>query len=182
MYYMFGDTQRVLKPEGVKHIASRTDFICIEKSHRFKELGPAELGAKHDAKAFKKIKPDMKVLFYFNSAYAWPFTSYNKNFTRENIDKNPELKKFLLVDPETGELAHRDNVFFFDVLNPELRKWWVETVAKGVETSRCDGAFIDQMHGFAWLRNDRSEEVQKAMGDMMASLKNKLGPDKNIAR
>lgn len=178
MYYMFGDHERVLTPDELKFIAPKTDFLCIEKSHGLKELGAAELGAKYDAAAFKKIKPEMKVLFYFNSAYAWPFTSYNKNFTRKNIDNHPELRKFLLTKPETGELEHRRNTFQFDVLNPDFRNWWVETVAKGVETSGCDGAFIDQMHGFAWLRKDKSDEVQKAMGEMMASLKDKLGPDK----
>jgi hypothetical protein len=69
-------------------------------------------------------------------------------------------------------------VYCFDVLNPEFREWWVNTVANGVAVSGCDGAFIDQMHGFAWLRKDKSEEVEKAMGEMMASLKKKLGPDK----
>jgi hypothetical protein len=141
-------------------------------------LGAAELGAKHEAAEFKKIKPGVKVLFYFNSAYAYPMTSYSKEFTPGKIDQHPEMKKFLLVEPETGKLAHRRNVFFYDVLNPELRKWWINTVAKGVADSGCDGAFIDQMHGFAWLRQDKSEEVAKAMGDMMASLKKKMGPDK----
>jgi hypothetical protein len=178
MYYMFGDGQRVLHAEEVEFIADRTDFLCIEKSHGHEELGAAELGAKHEAAAFKKIKPDMKVLFYFNSAYAWPFTSYNRAFTRREIDEHPELKKFLIVDPKTGELAHRSNVFFFDVLNPELREWWASTVAKGVADSGCDGAFIDQMHGFQWLREDKKDAVQKAMGDMMALLKQKMGPDK----
>lgn len=131
-YFMFGDTQRVLKVDEVRSIAARTDFICIEKSHGLRELGAAELGAKHEAAAFKKIKPEIKVLFYFNSAYAWPFTSYNQEFTQKKIGQHPELRKFLLVDPKTGELAHRRNVFFFDVLNPELREWWSDTVAKGV--------------------------------------------------
>jgi hypothetical protein len=178
MYYMFGDTQRVLDPEEVEFIAERTDFLCIEKSHGLRQLGAAELGAKHEAAAFRKIKPDMKVLFYFNSAWAWPFTSYNKAFTRDRIHQHPELKKFLLVNPETGELNHRRNVFSFDVLNPEFREWWVDTVAQGVEVSGCDGVFIDQMHGFAWLRPDRSEDVEKAMGNMMAALKEKMGLDR----
>ncbi len=131
-YFMFGDTGRVLQPDEVRSIAARTGFLCIEKSHGLRTLGAAELGAKHEAAAFKRIKPDIKVLFYFNSAYAWPFTSYNQVFTRDKIDQHPELKELLLVDPETGELAHRRNVFFFDVLNPQLRQWWVDTVAKGV--------------------------------------------------
>ncbi|MCK0157289.1 putative glycoside hydrolase family 15 protein [Cellulophaga sp. F20128] len=178
MYYMFGDSKRTLSSKEVRFIAEKSDFICIEKSHGLNELGAAELGAKHEAAAFKKINPNAKVLFYYNSAYAWPFTSYNKNFTNKNINDHPELKKFLIIDPETGKLAHRNNVFFFDVLNPDLREWWVNTVAKGVEESGCDGAFIDQMHGFAWLRNDKSEAVKKAMGEMMTRLKERLGPDK----
>ena len=177
-YFMFGDSHRVLLPQEVESIASRTDFLCIEKSHGSRALGAAELGAKHEVDAFKKIKPEVKVLFYFNSAYAWPFTSYNKAFTREKIDRHPELKQFLLVDPETGQLAHRRNTFFFDVLNPDFRHWWVDTVAKGVAESGSDGVFIDQMHGFAWLRKERSQEVERAMGEMMAALKKKLGHDK----
>jgi len=109
MYYMFGEKARVLSTEEVKFIAERTDFLCIEKSHGLNELGAAELGAKHEAAAFKKIKPEIKVLFYFNSAYSWPYTSYNQNFTPEKINDHPELKKFLIIDPETGELAYRDH-------------------------------------------------------------------------
>lgn len=177
-YFMFGDTGRVLLPEEVRSIAARTDFLCIEKAHGLKMLGAAELGAKHEAAALKKIKPGIKVLFYFNSAYAYPFTSYSKSFTPSKINQHPELKKLLLVDPTTGELAHRGNVFFFDILNPKLREWWVDTVARGVVDSGCDGVFIDQMHGFSWLRKGKGKEVQVAMGEMMASLKKKMGPDK----
>ena len=180
MYYMFGDMNRVLSPDEVEFIAARTDFICIEKSHGFNELGAAELGAKHEAAAFKKIKPDIKVLFYFNSAWAWPYTSYNKNFTPETIDEYPELKKFLVINPETGGLNDRRNIYSFDVLNPEFREWWVETVAKGVEESGCDGAFIDQMHGFFSLREEKKEEVHKAQGELISELKKKLGPDKIV--
>ena len=151
MYFMFGDTQRLLLPEEVKSIAARTDFLCIEKAHGREAIPAAELTTKHEVAAFRKIKPEAKVLFYFNSAYAWPFTSYNAAFTRKKIDDHPELKKFLIVDPETGELVHRNNVFCFDVLNPDFREWWVDTVAKGVAESGSDGVFIDQMHGLSLI-------------------------------
>lgn len=179
-YFMFGiaNGSRILSHEEVNFIAEKTDFICIEKSHGYKLLGGAELGAKHEAAAFKKVNPGIKVLFYFNSAYAWPFTSYNRYFTADKIDEHPELKKYLIVDKETGELARRGNTFFFDVLNPEFRSWWIETVTTGMEVSGCDGVFIDQMHGFFWLREDQKEEVHKAMGEMMAGLKKRMGPDK----
>jgi len=178
MYYMFGDPKRVLHPEEVATIAEKTDFICIEKSHGIRKLGAAELGAKHEVATFKKVKPDIKVLFYFNSAYAWPFTSYNQNFTHNSINNHPELKDFLIENPETKELEERKSVFYFDVLNPDFREWWVKTVAEGVEFTGADGAFIDQMHGFAWLRQDKAQDVQKAMGEMMNALKEKLGSTK----
>ena len=178
-YYMFGNSNRLLTPEQVSFIAERTGFLCIEKSHGVKKLGAAELGAKHEAAAFKKIKPDMKVLFYFNAAYAWPYTSYNKDFVKKRIDKKPELKKFLLPHPKTGKLADQFGAFCFDVLNPDFRDWWVDTVIKGVQKSGCDGAFIDQMHGNAKLhKKSKKKEIQKAMGDMMAELKKRLGSDK----
>jgi len=181
-YFMFGDMERVLYPEEVSFISPLTSFICIEKSHGFVELGASELGAKHEAAAFKKLNPDTKVLFYFNSAYAWPFTSYNQVFTPEKINEHPELKEFLLIDPETGELAYRDHyirhAYFFDVLNSDLRKWWVSTVVKGMKESGCDGIFVDQKHGFFWLREDRKEEVLKAQAKMMAMLKAEMGEEK----
>ncbi|TWU56300.1 hypothetical protein Poly59_26040 [Rubripirellula reticaptiva] len=179
-YFMFGDKSRVLRPEQVRLIAKQTDFLCIEKSHGVEELGTAELGAKHEAAAFKKVKPNLKVLFYFNAAFAWPYTSYNENFTSQRIDAHPELKKFLITNPKTGELIKRFGVAFcYDVLNPDFRQWWVETVAKGVEESGTDGVFIDQMHGNIMYRDPETRpEVEKAMGQMIASLKQKMPADK----
>eukprot|EP00752_Nemacystus_decipiens_P017137 g15352.t1 len=176
-YFMFGNKERVLRPDQVQFIAAQTDFLCIEKSHGFGQLGAAELGAKHEAAAMKKANPDIKVLFYFNAAYAWPYTSYNKHFTRQHIDRHPALKDFLIIHPETGELADQYGAFCFDVLNPDFRKWWVDTVVKGVEDSACDGVFIDQMHGSVKLRPKQREAIEKAMGQMMATLKERLGED-----
>ena len=177
-YFMFGDKNRVLRPEQVRYIAQQTGFLCIEKSHGMGELGAAELGAKHEVAAFKKVKPGMKVLFYFNAAYAWPYTTYNRKFTKRHIDSHPELKAFLIVNPKTGTLANRYGAFCYDVLNPDFRNWWVATVAKGVIDSGCDGAFIDQMHGSVRLRKNKGPEIEKAMGEMMSALKEKLGRDR----
>ena len=178
LYYMFGDKNRVLRPEQVRFIAERTGFLCIEKSHGMEELGAAELGAKQEAAAFKKINPDVKVLFYFNAAYAWPYTSYNRYFNKQRIEEHPELQKFLLPHPKTGRLADQYGAFCFDVLNPDFRDWWVETVAKAVDESGCDGTFIDQMHGNVKLRPDEGPEIEKAMGQMMVALKQRMGANK----
>ena len=68
----------------------------------------------------------------------------------------------------------------YDLSNPEVRNWWVNTVAEGVRYSKADGVFIDQMHGFAWLRPNAKKEVETAMAEMMLNLKNKLGRDKIV--
>jgi hypothetical protein len=177
-YFMFGDKNRLLKPDQVKFIAGQTGFICIEKSHGMGPLGAAELGAKHEAAAFKKINSKIKVLFYFNAAYAWPYTSYNKGLRKEAVAKDPELKAFFVPHPKTGKLADRYGALCFDVLNSDFRDWWVKTVAKGVRDSGCDGAFIDQMHGNFDLRKDQKAAIEKAMGEMMEALKQELGDDK----
>ena len=177
-YFMFQDKNRLLKPEEVAFIAPRTDFICIEKSHGKKQLGAAELGAKEEARAFKKANPQIKVLFYFNAAYAWTYTSYTKDFSEKGIEKHPELKKFLITNSKTGKLAKHFGAFCYDLLNPDFRQWWVETVAKGVRESGCDGVFIDQMHGNSRFRKKDKPEIEIAMGEMMTALKEKLGQDK----
>lgn len=177
-YCMFGDGNRLLTSKEIKTITGISDFICIEKSHAFRKLKYAEIGAKEEIAALKKVKPSIKALFYFNSAYAWPFTSYNKNFTKNKIDQYPELKSYLITNKETGELEKRNTTYYFDVLNSEFRKWWVKTVVNGVHDSGADGVFIDQMHGFFWLRKSQKREVERAMGEMMVNLKKALEPNK----
>lgn len=177
-YFMFGDGTSLLSSKEVETIANKTTFICIEKHHAYRAVKYAEIGAKKEIAAFKSVNPKIKALYYFNSAYAWPFTSYNENFKKNKIDDYPELKKFILKNKKTGELQHRNNTLCFDVLNPEFRTWWVKTVAQGVKDSGADGVFIDQMHGFVWLRKSQKREVEKAMGEMMMNLKAAIGPEK----
>lgn len=182
VYQMFADDV-LLSDEHVRKIAPTSDFICIEKQHGINELGGADLGAKHAISQFKAIKPQMKCLVYLNAAYAYPFITRSKVFDyRGEIHKpeNAKYKSFLITDPETGELAYRemDHVHFFDVLNPELRAWWVETVGDFVGDSQADGLFVDQMHGFVWLRQEQAEEVAKAQALMMRMAKDAIGKEK----
>ena len=182
VYQMFAD--RVLfKDENVRQIAKTTNFICIEKQHGIAEVGAADLGARHAIRQFKAIKPQMKCLAYFNSAYAYPFVSRSQVFDfRTEIQKpeNAKYKSFLLVDLDTGELAYRsrDHVHYFDVLNPELRNWWVETVGALVRETEADGLFVDQMHGFAWLRPKKAAEVAEAQALVMRMARDKIGKNK----
>ena len=93
---MFGASWTLLDEDQVSFISERSDFICIEKNHGVTVLGSAELGTKHEVEAFNAVNLATKTLFYFNSAYAWPFTYYTENFAAEKIDDYPELKAFLI--------------------------------------------------------------------------------------
>lgn len=182
-YFMFCDKE-LLPPDQVQSIASRTDFIAIEKGHchRHPVIKYVDVGTKLEINAFREVKPGIKALFYFNTAYAWPFTKCTSVFRPKVIDNHPKLKSILLTDPKTGEplFCERRRTFCFDVLKPEMRRWWVHIVAKCVAETGSDGVFCDQCHGFSWVRPDKSDEVKRAMGDLFASLQARLGADKII--
>lgn len=187
VYQMFGHDTRLLTDEEVRKIAATTDFICIEKQHGRNTLGSAELGAAHEAKRFKSVKPDITVLFYWNGSVAYPFTTFTQEFAVPtgafaNLAKGKKLseqrRSWLVIDPKTGDLAmRRSYVYFFDVLNTEFRKWWSDTVGKVVRESECDGFFLDQLHSAVWLRPKMRDEIRKRMGQMMTMAKEAMGKD-----
>ena len=175
-YQMFGDGTRLLNDSELGSIAGSSDFLCIEKSHGFKELGCAKLGAAREIARFKKIDRKTSCLFYYNSAYAYPFTTDSQVFGAKVVEE--PFRSFLLLDPQTGEPMRRGRVPLFDVLQPGFRSWWAETVGKGVRESGADGLFVDQMHGFAFHRRQQKSEVDAAQAEMMRMAKKAIGPEK----
>lgn len=176
IYQMFGDGARLLNDAELGSIAASSDFLCIEKSHGFKELGCAKLGAAREIARFKKIDRKTSCLFYYNSAYAYPFTTDSQVFGAKVVEE--PFRSFLLLDPQTGEPMRRGRVPLFDVLQPGFRSWWAESVGKGVRESGADGLFVDQMHGFAFHRRQQKSEVDAAQAEMMRMAKKAIGPEK----
>jgi hypothetical protein len=187
LYQMFGHDTRLLTDAEVRKIAASSDFICIEKQHGHNTLGGAELGAHHEAKRFKTVKPGITVLFYWNASVAYPFTSFTREFT---VPTGPfaqlaggqklsdRRRPWLVVDPKTGALATRDgHVYYFDVLNPNFRKWWSDTVGQVVREGDCAGFFLDQLHSAFWLRPKQHDEIRRSMKEMMIMAKKAMGPD-----
>lgn len=176
IYQMFGDGERLLTDAEVRHVAATTDFLCIEKNHAFRVLRAAEGGAAREIARIKSASPGAKCLFYLNSAYAYPFTTGMRAFGRDPIAE--PYRSFLIDDPATGQPARRGRVPFFDVLDPEFRRWWAETAGNYVRDSGADGLFVDQMHGFAHLRPKRRKEVAAAQVELMKMAKNAIGGDR----
>ena len=176
IYKMFGDGKRLLSDAELNILAGSLDFLCIEKSHGLKELGCAKLGAAREIARFKKIDPKICGLFYFNSAYAYPFTTESKVFGNKVIAE--PFRSFLLLDPQTGQPKRLGTVPMFDVLKPEFRTWWAETIGKGVRETGADGVFVDQMHGNVFSRRKQQKEVDAAQAEMMRMAKKAIGPEK----
>ncbi|MCP4376028.1 MAG: hypothetical protein GY794_07635 [bacterium] len=164
-YKMFAHDTRLLTDDEVKRIAAMSNFICIEKQHGTKLLGGADLGTKHETARFKAVKPGIKVLFYFNGAVPYNFTTYTKNFAPKQNKMTEQKKKDLFIfDTKKNEYSTGRNrhTYAYDILKPTFRKWWSDTVAHAVRNTGTDGVFWDQMHGWSWLRHKKGPEIVEA--------------------
>lgn len=166
-------SDRALSDTQVSEIASLSDFICIEKAHGIRTFKCAMLGTKHEVARFKRVNPDIKTLFYFNSAFAWPYTSYTQAIPKWSEQKKKEI---LLQDYKTGKYAKFFNNYVFDILRPSMRTWWSDTVSTGVGESGADGLFWDQTHGVNWMRpRSQMNQIQPSHVKLLKVTKEKLG-------
>jgi len=179
-YKMFGGNHLLTDAE-VDRVAGLSNFIAIEKQHAHADLGSADLGAKREATRFKAVNPDIKVLFYFNGAIAYQFTTYTENFSpTDNRMTEEEKKDLLLFDTEKNEYhtLHNGHRYAWDILKPTFRTWWSETVGKAVRETGTDGVFWDQMHGWMWLRPPERTAVEEAHVQMQKMASSAIGEDR----
>lgn len=176
-YHMFDNVNAVLTTDELNIINDKSSFVTIEKNHARNILGSADAGCKHEATTFHEMNSKNKVLFYFNAAIAYPLTTYTEGFAKEGIDNYPIFKDYLLeVD---GVLQGNSWLYYYDVLNPDFRDWWVQTVVTAIDETGTDGVFVDQMHGFSWLHptEDRGG-IDVAQGQLMSALRAAMPSDK----
>ncbi len=183
VYLHFGsDTQ--LTDEQVEMTAKRSNFICLEKAHGKKtnRTHPERI-AGEDAQRIKAANPDAIVLMYWNTLIAWPFTSYNQSFA----ETHPE--DWTLRDLNTGEpllksLLGKTPVYQYNLLNPDMREWWVDTVASAVRELGFDGVFMDaisQSKRPIWLKKGwglgQEDALDAAAIDLITRTKKAMGSD-----
>ncbi len=65
--FHFGKSEALLTEAEAKFVASRSNFICLEKGHGSKQFGDTETGIEQEAQQLKKLNPNMKVIFYWNT-------------------------------------------------------------------------------------------------------------------
>jgi dienelactone hydrolase len=180
VYLHFGSHTQ-LTDEQVSKAAAMSSFICLEKSHGFRSdrNHPEQIMAQ-DARRLKEANPDAKVLFYWNTLIAWPFTSYNKNFadayppdwTLRNFSTNKPILK-----AELGGMP----VYQYNLLNPQTRAWWANVAGKSVNELGFDGLYMDAISqarrptllNTGWGR-DKGVELDLAAIDMMKQVRSKM--------
>jgi hypothetical protein len=186
VYLHFGSSEK-MTDEQVEMTAKLSNFICLEKAHGTKsDRDHPERVAGEDARRIKKANPDAKVLMYWNTLIAWPFTSYNKDFA----DAHP--KGWILRDMNSGDPLYKVDrpnfqVVQYNLLNPDVRDWWVDTVSKAVDEFGFDGLFMDavsQSKRPLWLRKgwgmDKEDALDAAAIDLMERTKANMGQDKML--
>ena len=58
--FHFGKHSSIMTEAEARFVASRSNFICLEKRHAAKQFGDTETGIEKEAQQLKKLNPDMK--------------------------------------------------------------------------------------------------------------------------
>ena len=81
----FGKRTEDLTDDEIKFVAQHSSLICLEKGHGARAHGSTEAGIADTAKRIVAIRPEAKVLFYFNAFINWKgyesFDSYRDEWT-----------------------------------------------------------------------------------------------------
>ncbi|MEP1486818.1 MAG: putative glycoside hydrolase [Algibacter sp.] len=167
-----------LSNDEAKFITSHSNFIVLEKGHGLPKYKNTETGIEEDAKKLKKLNPNMKVIFYWNA-----FLDYSMYEAHNVYENHPEwwLKtKNSEYDLKNGSIRR------YDLSNPEVRKWWVETAKKEILNGSTDGVFMDAFIQVASKANiklwgqEKYDAIQLGLKDLIKETRTALGNDKLI--
>jgi hypothetical protein len=184
VYLHFGsDTQ--LTDEQVQTAARLSNFICLEKAHgRSTDRGHPERIMAQDARRIREANPQAKVLLYWNTLIAWPFTSYNRRFA-ETHPRTWTLRDRTSGEPLLKSTLGDTPVYQYNLLNPDARAWWAATAGGVVREGGFDGLYMDAISqarrplllAKGWGR-DQGERLDEAAIEMMEQVREAMGPDR----
>lgn len=176
--FHFGKSDSLMTQAEACFVASRSNFICLEKGHAIKQFGDTETGIEKEAQQLKKLNPDMKVIFYWNTFLDYPMFRAHAEY-----QKHPEwwLRKM------DGTLdKKKERIKRYDLSNPEVRDWWTNVVRKAVIEGNCDGVFMDAFPQISAPSNKelwgiaKYNAIQKGLLDILRETRLKIGNDRLI--
>jgi len=119
-----GDARRDFSADEINFLARRFNVLSIEKA--MGGTGNTEQGFLTAAKALKAANPKVAVLYYWNSLDFFP------NQYQGLVSLDPSF-----VMPGTTSWYNLDN--------PQMRKWWVDQAVNMARNNEVDGIFLDSL-------------------------------------
>ena len=164
--------------EEAEFVASHASFICLEKGHAGRQFKYTEDGIEQEAQQLKKLNPDMKVIFYWNT-----FLDYGMFRAHQDYQQHPEW--WLKTVDGTLDLKNR-KMKRYDLSHPEVRAWWTDVARKAVVEGSCDGIFLDAFPQILAESNktlwgqQKYDAIQQGLVDIVKETRTKIGEDKLI--
>ncbi len=163
-------------PEELRFIA-RFPLITFEKANGHKSFGSVEKGTLAAARAIKKLNPHTKILYYRNV-----FVHYGGYEANARIEK---INGAFLKSPDGNMKLIRKQLYAYDLTNPQVRSWWVESAVKVANDPAIDGIFFDGnvkvlVPGFLGhtIGMAKKKKIVDSYFNMLAQVRKELHPNK----
>ncbi|MEW4561830.1 putative glycoside hydrolase [Bremerella sp. JC770] len=173
--FHFGKSQGLLTEEEAKFVASRANFVCLEKGHAIQSHGSTEAGIEAEAKQLKALNPKMKVIFYWNT-----FLDYSMYDAHQEYARHPEW----WLKTNRGELDRKKGrLMRYDLSRADVRGWWTNVAANAVVAGSCDGVFMDALPQITSPANrklwgdEKFDAVQQGLQDLVQETRQAIGED-----
>lgn len=110
-------------------------LVTLEKMTGLHSSGSTDEGTLVAAKAIKERNPRTKVLFYRNVLVHYGGYSFDDQLGR--------IAEPFLVDKRGNTRLVRDTTEAYDLSNPQVVEWWVDTALSVCRHEAIDGLFLD---------------------------------------
>ena len=176
--FHFGKSEALMTEAEARFVASHSNFICLEKGHAIQQFGNTEIGIEKEAQQLKKLNPNIKVIFYWNT-----FLDYPMFAAHDEYEKHPQwwLRK------KDGQLdLKNNNLKRYDLSNAEVREWWTDVARKAVVDGSADGVFMDAFPQITHERNvalwgaEKYAAIVQGLREIIKETRRKIGDDKLI--
>ncbi|NLR93625.1 putative glycoside hydrolase [Flammeovirga agarivorans] len=162
----------LLNEEEVQFVAHQSPFITLEKTHAMKAYGSTEKGIAAETRQLKRINPNLQVLYYWNG-----FVHYDVYEASEEFQQHPEW-----VLEDSRETSNTN----YDLTNPEMRSWWVQSLKEAIVNSNTDGVFVDALTQITVENNknywgeEKFYELGESVFKLLEETRSAIGDDKII--
>lgn len=120
--------------EELDYLAS-FPLVTLEKTTGHRSSGSTDAGTRVAAEAIKKRNPRTKVLFYRNVLVHYGGYSFDDQLT--------QIPNPFLIDTHGNTRLVRNACEAYDLSNPKVVEWWVDTALAVCRHDAVDGLFLD---------------------------------------